>query len=185
MLFIVVGIAKLFIWIIKRTVIKTNINIKNNVLIEYLFAGEVMASFKHVMIPMVTGSKQTHQSMNRIIVLIFCLCYAKGKDIAVQLQMINICTCIVTPLTEIQDRAWILVLVRVLWVRISRICWQFWHNFFKFMFRSSSIVLSHWNNVEKMATVQFVWKPMSKKKWRLQYYDVSLHQQIDNCDKWY
>ena len=34
--------------------------------------------------------------------------------------------------TEIQDRAWILVLVRVLWVTISKIYRQFWHSFFKY-----------------------------------------------------
>ena len=32
-----------------------------------------------------------------------------------------------------------MVLVKVLWVKISRIYWQFWHSAFKFTFKSSSI----------------------------------------------
>ena len=40
--------------------------------------------------------------------------------------------------TEIQHRAGILVLVRVLWVTISKLNWQFWQSFFKYVFKSSS-----------------------------------------------
>ena len=82
--------------------------------------------------------------MNWIIVLHLFVIYHRatgftsGKDIAVQLQIWSSFVTVLWRKTEIQNRVWIFVLVRVLWVMISRIFWQFWHSFFKFMFKSSS-----------------------------------------------
>ena len=53
--------------------------------------------------------------------------------------------------------------MRVLWVTISKICGQFWHSFFKFTFKISSL-LSHWDKVKKNFCV---------------HSDISLHQRIE------
>ena len=95
------------------------------------FTGEVITSINHIMIP-TWGNwfQKTHWSMNRIIVLIFCVHFTNGKDIAVQWQiwwhLLQYCGS-VKP--KFKSRVWILVLVRVFWVRISKIYWQLWHSF--------------------------------------------------------
>ena len=60
----------------------------------------------------VTGSKQTHYSMNQIIVLIFFVCFTNGKDIAVQSQKwLTFVAVLWLHRTKIHDRVFILVLV--------------------------------------------------------------------------
>ena len=100
-----------------------------------------MTSFDHVMIPTRGNWFQTNlrESDDRAGNTVSSVSVTNGKDMALQRQ---IWSTFVTLLwfrkTEIQDRARILVLVRVLWVTISKIYWQFWHSFFKYTFKSSS-----------------------------------------------
>ena len=115
-----------------------------------------MLWYRHKVVP----NKLTRA--NRTIMLIFCMCFTNGKDI-VQSQ---IWSTFVAELwlrkTKIQDRVWILVLVRVLWVRISRI----WHSFFNFTFKSSSIFYPigiTWRKWRRSVCL----KPVSRKLWHL------------------
>ena len=105
--------------------------------------------------------------MNRVIVLIFCVCFTNGKDMALQRQIWStFVTVLWVRKTEIQDRAGILVLVRVLWVRIPKIYWQFWQSFFKYSFKSSSNFYPIGITWRKMARAVCL-QPVSRKPWRL------------------
>ena len=73
----------------------------------------------------------------------------------------------VKPKTEIQDRAGISVIVRVLWVTIYKIYWQFWHSVFKYTFKSSSNFYPIDVTWRKMAR-SICLKPVSLETWRLQ-----------------
>ena len=81
------------------------------------------------------GQCKETESHDRAGNTVYSVCVTNGKDMAIQRQ---IWSTFVTVLwfrkTEIQDRAGILVFVRVLWVTISKIYWQFWHSFFIFTF---------------------------------------------------
>ena len=108
------------------------------------YAGTVMTSFEHIMIPTRGNWFQTnpleHELGDRAGNTLSSVCVTNGKDMALQRQ---IWSTFVTVLwfrkTKIKNRAGILILVRVLWVTISKIYWHFWHNFFKFTFKRSSI----------------------------------------------
>ena len=105
--------------------------------------------------------------MNRVIVLIFCVCFTNGKDMALQRQIWStFVTVLWVRKTEIQDRAGILVLVRVLWVRIPKIYWQFWQSFFKYSFKSSSNFYPIGITWRKMARAVCL-QPVSMETWRL------------------
>ena len=92
------------------------------------FAGEVMTSFNYVMIPTQGNWFQTnsleYESVNRVIVLIFCVCFANGKDIAVQPQSTFVAVLWLRK-TEILDWVWILVLVSYDFQNILTILTQF------------------------------------------------------------
>ena len=160
--------------------------------IKYLqFAGEVMTSLNHVMISTRGNWFQTssieHELDNcaHLLWVIYhpATGFTNGKDIAVQLHIWSTFVMLLwLRKTEIQDRVWILVLVRVLWVMISRIYWQFWHSFFKFMFKSSSFFIPlgyRGGNGDK-----FVWNQCQGNHYFLHTYDVSLPQWIDWSIKW-
>ena len=107
-------------------------------------------AFDHVMIPIRGNWFQTktreHESDDRAGNTVSSVCVTNGKDMALQRQ---IWSTFVTVLwfrkTEFQDSAGILILVRVLWVTISKIYWQFWHGCLKYTFKSSSTFSSLWN----------------------------------------
>ena len=106
---------------------------------------------------METSSKQTYWSMNRMIVLIiqYLLCvlpmgkiwHFSGKF---DQDLPMYCGSVKPKFYGLGDR--FSVLVRVLWVMISKIYCQFCQSFFKNTFESSYNLLSHWNNVEKNGT---------------------------------
>ena len=68
--------------------------------------------------------------------------------------------------TEIQDRTRVMVLVRVSWVTISRIYWQFWHSFFKYTFESSFNIYPIEITWRKMVRTICL-KPVSMATWHL------------------
>ena len=111
-----------------------------------------MLSYLHV----VTGSKQTDQTINLMIAHYFCVCYQwawweRCCILAAKFDQHYFIIVVWFSKTEITDGTGILVLVRVLWDVISKIYWQFWHCFFKNTL-GSSYNLSHWNNVGKNGT---------------------------------
>ena len=79
--------------------------------------------------------------------------------------------------TKIQDRAGILVLVRVLWVRISKIYWQFLQ-FLQIYILKQFKFLSHWNNMEKNGAFSLFETQCHWKRDICIHYDVSLYQRI-------
>ena len=88
----------------------------------------------------VTVSKQTNQSMNRTIVqvILTSVCVINEKDMALQQQIWStFITVLWCSKTKITNGTRILVLARVLQDKISKICWQFWHSFFKNAFKSN------------------------------------------------
>ena len=109
------------------------------------------------------------------------VCVTNGKDVALQRQ---IWSTFVTVLwfhkTEIQNSAGILVLVRVLWVTISKIHWQFWHSFFKYTFKSNSNVYTIGITRGEKWRVQFGWNQCQWIRDVCIHYDVSLYQRIVN-----
>ena len=68
--------------------------------------------------------------------------------------------------TKIQDRARILDLVRVLWVTISKVYWQFWHSFLNYTFKSRSIFHPIWMTWRKLVHSVCL-KSVSRKPWHL------------------
>ena len=80
--------------------------------------------------------------MNRIImtiVLIFYVLYQWWRYSRSVANFNNIYIVLLHRKTKNQDRVWVLVLVRVLWVTISIIYWLFQHSLFKLTFKTSSI----------------------------------------------
>ena len=103
-----------------------------------VYAGTGMMSFDCVMILTQGNWFQTNQlEMNQMIVLVIQLssvCITNGEDMALQRQIRSTSVTVLWFCkTEIQDRAWILVLVSY----VYKIYWQFWHSFFKYTFKSS------------------------------------------------
>ena len=109
--------------------------------------------------------------------LIFCVCFTNGKYKVVQSQIFNQHLSLYCGSVKPKFKTGILVLVRVLWVKIIKICWQFWHSFFKFTFKSSSIFIPLGKRREN-GDGQVCLKPVPRKPWRFIHYDVSLHQRI-------
>ena len=119
-----------------------------------------MTSFENVMIPTHGNWFQTnpleHESDDRAGNKVSSVCVTNGKDMAPQLQIWStFVTVFWFRKTEIQDRAGILVLMRVLCVTISKIYWKFWHSFFNYTFKSSSNFYPIGNNVEKNGAFSF------------------------------
>ena len=105
------------------------------------FAGTVMISFNHVMIPKRGNWFQTNplDHMNRMIMLIFCVCIPMVKIWRFSGKFDHHMSLLWFCKTKIKDGAGILVLVKVLWVTIPKIYWQFWHSLFACTIKSSSI----------------------------------------------
>ena len=128
--------------------------------------------------PVVTGSKQTNQSMNQMIDSNFCACY-QWERLALQWQIWStFVTLLWCSKVKITDGTRIFVLVRVLWDMISKIYRQFWQSFFK---------KCTWNQLQfnpikiiwrKMVCVQCVWNQCQWQSDVCIHYDVSLYQRI-------
>ena len=118
-----------------------------------------MTLFNHVIIrPEVTGSKQTHWSMNRMIVLIICACFTNGgKDMAPQRQIWSTCGS-VKPKFKAELGFWFLC--------ESLVSYDF------------PFFLSHLNKVEKKWCVQFIWNQCRGNRDICINNDVSLPQRI-------
>ena len=110
----------------------------------------IMVSYQHV----VTGSKQTNQTMNWMIAYYLCVCYQWGKyGISVANFAQHFFTVLWFSKTKITDGTGILALVRVMWDMISKIYWQFLHSFFKNTLERKQLqFLSHWNSLEQNGT---------------------------------
>ena len=99
--------------------------------------------------------------MNRIIVLILCVCFTNGKDMALKWQILSTSvTLLWIHKTEIHDD-------RDIGSSESPVSYDFQNlltillKFFKYTFKSSYI-LSYWYNVEKMVCTACL-KPVSRK----------------------
>ena len=118
----------------------------------------------------VTGSKQTHYTMNRVIMITFCVCFTNSKDTAFQWQIWSrFITVFWFRDTNMQDRDGILEVVWVLWGRFPK----FQHSFLTYTFESSfnfyPIGIT-WRNMAPLVCL----KPVSRKRWRLHTYWVRL-----------
>ena len=141
----------------------------------WLYAGTVMMSFNHVMITTRGNWFQTspleHESNDRAGNTEPPVCLTNGKDMALDMALqrqiwSKFATVLWFHKTEIQDRAGILVLVRVLWVKISKIYWEFWQSFFKYTFKSSSNFYPigiTWRKIARSVCL----KPVSMEIWHL------------------
>ena len=116
---------------------------------------------------MVTGSKQTNHTMNRMIPQYFCVCYQWDRYMAFQQQIWSPFVIVLWfSKTKITDRTGILVLVRVLWDMISKIYWKFWHSFFQNTLESSYNFCPTEITWRKMVR-SFCLTPVSLATWRL------------------
>ena len=105
------------------------------------------------------------------------LCVTNEKDIALQRQIWStFFTAWWFRKTKIPDWAAILVLVKILWVMISKIYWQFWHSFFKYTYENSYNIYA----------IEIMWRKLVcsvwyQCQWKCDvciYYDISLYQRI-------